>query len=100
MSTKTFFYYFCYFYKIDNIIDLFVRYSYDLPMSNLKEMITSVAYMLASNPDMCVDKAIEKCYKTIASTRSEHTQSHNEYNANNREMKRPNRFLDYLPRKY
>lgn len=60
------------------IIDLFVENSKDMPMANLKEVITGACYLLASNNDMSVEEAVTSTYNNILSTRAEHTDAYNQ----------------------
>jgi hypothetical protein len=66
----------------DVLIDLFVKYSHDLPMASLKELITSVAYNMASNQDIDIQDAVEKAYESMTSSRTEHSKSQFSFNAN------------------
>lgn len=59
------------------IVDLFVSHSEGLPMANLKELITSTAYLLASKGDMSVEEALEVTYNTIINARSGHIDAYN-----------------------
>lgn len=71
--------------KSKSIIDLFVEYSEDLPMANLKELITSVSYLIASNKDITTSEAIVQTANRIKDTRKEHIDTHNQYvNSRNR----------------
>ena len=58
------------------VTDLFVKYSKDLAMADLKELITSASYILALNTDMTVDDAIKLSYDNIASSRDDHLKNH------------------------
>ena len=72
-------------YKVTNkkkdidLIKLFVDNSVDLPMASLKEIITNVAYTLATNKDITVEDAVKNAYKTLTGDREEHQKKHNEY---------------------
>jgi hypothetical protein len=70
--------------KPDNkqgVIDLFVKNSENLPMANLKELITSVSYLLAaSNNNMSIEEAVSKSYNSLIRSRSEHMESVMNYN--------------------
>jgi len=76
----------------DGVVDLFVKYSDNLPMASLKELITSTSYLLASEPDMTVEEAVEKSYNSLVSIRTEHANSHNAYKKQQR--------LNFMPTGY
>lgn len=57
------------------IVDIFVDNSKDLPMANLKELITSTCYSLVDNIDISVEEAVISCYNNILSTRANHIKS-------------------------
>lgn len=61
------------------VIDLFVKYSEDLPMANLKELITSTCYLLATKEDITVNEAIQQSSERIKGNRKDHVDSHNEF---------------------
>lgn len=61
------------------IIDLFVKYSDNLPMASLKEVITGTAYSLAVDAGITISEAVKKAYKTITKSRDEHAKSHNKF---------------------
>lgn len=67
--------------KSKTVIDLFVENSDDMPMANLKELITSVSYQLAVEDDITVKEAIESSAARIKNNREEHRESHNTYNS-------------------
>ena len=58
------------------IVDLFVKYSDNMPMANLKELITGTAYTLATNKNISVEEAVTKTSNTIVENRKEHTEAH------------------------
>lgn len=60
----------------DGVIELFVQHSDGVPMANLKELITSTSYLLASNDNMSIEEAITKCHENISATRDQHVQSY------------------------
>ena len=60
-----------------DIVELFVKNSDNMPMANLKELITSTSYMLVSNPDMTVEEAVTSAHDNLTNTRNEHIQSYN-----------------------
>lgn len=62
---------------LEGIIDLFVSHSDGLPMANLKELITSTAYLLAAKDDMSVEEAVTICYNTIINARMGHIDAYN-----------------------
>lgn len=61
----------------DGIIELFVKYSGNMPMANIKELVTSTVYLLATNNEMSIEEALEKTYNVITNNRAEHVASHN-----------------------
>lgn len=67
--------------KSRTVTDLFVEYSEGLPMANLKELITSVSYLLATKEDITVKEAIEETASRVKGNREEHSASHDEYSA-------------------
>lgn len=67
--------------KSRTVADLFVEYSEGLPMANLKELITSVSYLLATKEDITVKEAIEETASRVKGNREEHSASHDEYSA-------------------
>lgn len=62
-----------------DIIELLVRETDDFPMSTLKEIITSSAYLLASGEESTIKKAIIESVSTIKNSRATHAQSHNNF---------------------
>lgn len=60
-----------------SIIDLFVIYSDDLSMANLKELMISTKYMLVSNRKMSIEDALEKVYTNLKTTKNNHVESFN-----------------------
>lgn len=71
----------------DGVVELFVKYSENLPMASLKEVMTATQYILASNDSMSVEEAVESAYKTLTTNKNEHAQQHREY-LNKMEAKR------------
>lgn len=69
------------------IVELFVKYTDDIPMASLKEIMTSTQYLLASNNEMSVEEAVEKVYTDITKTKSDHVAAHDSYNRS-REVRR------------
>jgi SpoVK/Ycf46/Vps4 family AAA+-type ATPase len=65
-----------------SIVDLFVKYSDDLSMANLKELMISTQYMLISNRDKSIEEALESNYNTLKTIKTEHDNSHDEYEEN------------------
>jgi len=65
----------------DAIIELFVKYSHDLPMASLKEVMTSTQYVLANNPDMSIEEATEKTYSILIGNKKGHAEAHNKFKA-------------------
>jgi len=63
----------------EGVVDLFVKNSADLAMATLKEVMTSTQYMLAGNPDMSVEEAVEKTYNLLTTSRNEHAEAHDKY---------------------
>ncbi len=61
-----------------DIVSLFVKSSEGLPMANLKELITSVAYTLATT-ELTLKDAIEQVSETIKGNRDSHIQAHSTY---------------------
>lgn len=70
--------------KISNdenaIVELFVKHSHDLPMANLKELMTSTKYTLANNPDLTIEEAVQRSYNILIGNKQEHIKAHKEYN--------------------
>lgn len=62
-----------------SVIDLFTEYSHDMPMANLKELITSVSYLLASNSNKTIKDAIVEVSNIISGNRESHIKSHENY---------------------
>ena len=77
-----------------NIVDLFVKYSDDLSMANLKELMISTQYMLISDNTKSIEEALETNYNTLKNVKSEHDSSHNEYEENYHRY-RPNKVFRY-----
>lgn len=73
----------------DEIIDVFTENSKNLPLASLKELITSVSYMLVYNEEKYIEKAVKKVYKSMIEARQEHQKKFDEnqmmerYNENN-----------------
>ena len=67
----------------NEIISAFVNNSKDLPLASLKELITSVSYMLVYNEEKYIENAIKKVYKNMIESRQQHLQNHNMYNQQN-----------------
>lgn len=65
-----------------DIIDAFVKYSDDMPMASLKEIITSTSYLLASGEYDTIKEALKQASSTICSNRENHINSHNQYKQN------------------
>jgi len=73
-------------YKDDNkpdsdnaVIELFVKYSDNLPMANLKEIMTGTKYLLACNNDLTIEEAVETTYNILTKNKNEHVKSFNTY---------------------
>ena len=62
-----------------NIVDLFVKYSDNMSMANLKELMIATQYMLIRDKNISVEEAIEKCHEILINTRTEHVESHMSY---------------------
>ena len=62
-----------------DIVELFVKYSDGLSMANLKELMISTQYMLISNNDKSIEEALETNYNILKTVKTEHDNSHNEY---------------------
>ena len=62
-----------------DMIELFVAHTDDMPMANLKETITSVAYLLVSGDEKYIERAIEKVTNRVHGNRENHINSHNQY---------------------
>ena len=77
-----------------SIVDLFVKYSDDLSMANLKELMISTQYMLISNKDISIEEALETNYNTLKTIKTEHDNSHNEYEESYNRYK-PSRVFRY-----
>ena len=65
-----------------DIVELFVKYSDDLSMANLKELMISTQYMLISNRDRSIEEILEINYNLLKTIKTEHDTAHNEYEEN------------------
>lgn len=63
----------------NDIAELFVKHSSDLPMSSLKELITIVAYILANNTDITLEQAVITASNTMKMDRNSHKESHKKF---------------------
>jgi len=61
------------------VVELFTKFSDDLPMASLKEIMTGTQYLLALNPDMSIEEALEKTSETINNNKAEHAEAHEAY---------------------
>lgn len=68
----------------EGVVELFVKFSDNLPMASLKEVLTSAQYILAGNSEMSVEEAVEQAYKHLTETRETHIESHNAFVKNKR----------------
>jgi hypothetical protein len=63
--------------KPEDIIELFVKNSHDLPMASLKEVMTGTKYLLATSPDdLSVEEAVETTYQVLTKNKEEHKEAH------------------------
>ena len=62
-----------------DLVKLFVKYSDDIPMASLKELITSVSYSLIYNEEKYIENAVKKAYKNIIEAREEHGMAHENF---------------------
>ena len=62
-----------------DLVKLFVKYSDNIPMASLKELITSVSYSLIYNEEKYIEDAVKHAYNNIISARSEHDEAHNNF---------------------
>lgn len=60
-----------------SITDLFVKYSVDLSMANLKELMISTQYMLITNKNISIEEALEINFKTLIENKKEHDDAYN-----------------------
>jgi DNA replication protein DnaC len=81
----------------DSILNLCVKYSRELPMATLKEIMTSTQYTLVSNKDISIEEALKKTYDTISDVRSDHSQAHNKYKEKRQMMPNLNMGYGYTP---
>lgn len=63
----------------EGVVELFVKYSDNLPMASLKEIMTSTQYLLAGNENMSVEEAVETIYTTIMKNKQDHLDAHENY---------------------
>ena len=70
--------------NLKEIIDTFVKYSDDIPMASLKEIITSTAYSLAYNEEKYIENAVKKAYNFMMESRNKHKRMHDAYEENQR----------------
>ena len=56
----------------DGVVELFVKYSEGFPMASLKELMTTVRYILAGNQELTIEEALEKAREVLISSREEH----------------------------
>ena len=78
----------------EGVVELFVKFSDGLPMASLKEIMTATRYLLADNPDMTIEEALEKSQATILGHKEEHGKSHNKFKRNRRHENLLRRFED------
>lgn len=64
-----------------SIVDLFIKYSDDLSMADLKELMVSTKYMLITHRDRTIEDCLSKVYDTLKTIKSSHTESFNSYNS-------------------
>jgi len=60
----------------EDINDIFVRYSKDLSMADLKEIITSTTYLLIDNPSLAIEEAVKKACNKLKFEKLDHLQKH------------------------
>ena len=68
------------------VIELFVKYSDNLPMANLKEIMTGTKYLLACNNDLTIEEAVETTSIILTKSKNEHVKSFNTYKDNMRNL--------------
>lgn len=78
----------------EGVISLFVKYSDNLPMASLKELITTTSYMLASNTELSVEEAVSSAYNMLTNSRNEHSEMHTKF-INRRRPMRDAEYGDY-----
>ena len=74
------------------LVKTFVKYSNDVPMATLKEIITQVTYSLVYNEEKYILDAIKKTYNDIMSSRKEHSENRNNYLNNTMINNVPNQY--------
>jgi len=68
------------------VIELFVKYSNNLPMGSLKEIMTGTKYLLACNNDLTIEEAVETTSIILTKSKNEHVKSFNTYKDNMRNL--------------
>jgi len=61
------------------IIELFVKYSDNLSMASLKEIITSTLYLLAVNKNLSIEEAVKTTYDILIKSKEEYLKNFNNY---------------------
>jgi AAA+ superfamily predicted ATPase len=61
------------------VVDLFVKFSKDLPMASLKEIMTGTQYALASDPNKSIEEALEATYNMLTNNKKDHKNAHDLY---------------------
>jgi len=64
-----------------NVIDMFTKYSENMSMANLKELILSVKMELVKDLESSktIEEAVKTCSKLLMDSKEKHTESHNKY---------------------
>lgn len=70
-----------------DIVELLVKYTNDLPMASLKEVLTSTKYNLAIGEVTSIEEAAESAYNAIAGSKNEHAVVHNDHKEKRRRMR-------------
>jgi len=76
-----------------SIVDLFVKYSEDLSMASLKELMVSTAYMLVSN-NSTIEECLEKVSSNLKNDKNTHVEEFNKYHDSRRKIP-TRRYDDY-----
>lgn len=71
----------------EKLINSFVKYSDNMSMASMKEIITRVSYLLAYNEEKYIKNALINVYNEMSKSNTEHMQMHNEY-INNKMIKK------------
>jgi ATPase family associated with various cellular activities (AAA) len=61
------------------VVDLFVKYTDDMPMASLKEIMISTQYLLASHPDMTIETAVRTTHENLTGTKQAHLEAHESF---------------------